>query len=103
MIYQPDMEKAKYGTTARIPRDTYDRVSKAAKECGVPVGTFITDALEDILSGYDAKAVIRPRCIAKAEAHGSNPVVESTTRQATQRKKTQKTQKTQYLVRNISG
>ncbi len=69
------MSSAKYGKTVRVPGEIYERVTAAAHECGMPVGAFINEALEDVLKGYQAKAAIRPRCIAKAEAHGSDPVV----------------------------
>lgn len=70
------MAKARYGSTVRIPHEVYERVSKAAKECGSPVGSFVSDALEDVLRGLEAESAIRPRCIDKARAHQSDPVVQ---------------------------
>lgn len=70
------MAKAKYGSTVRIPHEVYERVTKAAKECGSPVGSFVSDALEDVLKGLEAESAIRPRCIDKRKAHSSDPVVQ---------------------------
>lgn len=69
------MSSAKYGKTVRVPGEIYEQVAAAAHECGMPVGAFINDALEDVIKGYKAGSAIRPRCIAKAKAHGSDPVV----------------------------
>lgn len=84
------MSQAKYGSTVRVPHGIYEKVTKAANDCGVPVGTFIADALEDVLAGLEAGSPILPRAIDKRIAHNRSALVKedaNTTKDDRRRKK----------------
>lgn len=76
-----------YGGAIRLLKPTHERALKAAEDCGQHLMTFVNEALEDVLRAYEAKASIRPRCIAKAEIHSIDPIVGEAEEQPKAKKK----------------